>query len=392
MRSAKIVIIGGGVAGASAAYHLALGGETDVILLERGAMQGTGSTGRATGGVREQFGTAINIRMSMYSIDFLKNCDFHTGYDPKGYLFFATEQPVLDLLKRNAQTQAELGVEGIEILDQDEIKRRVPGMNCDDIIGGTFGPRDGFIDPVAVMRGFSKLAADKGVKFELGRTAERINVSGGRVESVSTNDGDIGCDAVVVCTGAWTKELVATAGIEIPVEPLRRQIVWARCNEVLPASLPMVIDAASGFHFRPAIDFWEPSANKVPTRDVLLAYPDRDESTSFNTEYDPAFGEKVYELARGRAKFLYDSTPVAAKCRAGLYENTPDHHAIVGGCEVDGLYFSTGFSGHGVMHSPASGRAISEIILDGKASFLDVSCLSLDRFARGELLTETGYI
>ncbi len=136
MRSAKIVIIGGGVVGASAAYHLALGGETDVILLERGAMQGTGSTGRATGGVREQFGTAINIRMSMYSIDFLKNCDFHTGYDPKGYLFFATEQPVLDLLKRNAQTQAELGVEGIEILDQDEILRRVPGMNCDDIIGG----------------------------------------------------------------------------------------------------------------------------------------------------------------------------------------------------------------------------------------------------------------
>lgn len=392
MNSAKIVIIGGGVAGASAAYHLALRGESDVVLLERGSMQGTGSTGRATGGVREQFGTEINIRMSMYSIDFLKNCDFHTGYDPKGYLFFATEQSALDLLKRNAQTQAEFGVEGIEILDSDEIKRRVPGMNCEDIIGGTFGPRDGFIDPVAVMRGFSKLAAENGVKFELGRTVHRINVSGGRIDSVSTDDGDIGCDAVVVCTGAWTKEIGATAGIEVPVEPLRRQIVWARCNEALPADLPMVIDAGTGFHFRPAIDFWEPSANMVPTSDVLLAYPDPDEQTSFNTEYDPAFSDKVYDLARGRANFLYESTPVAAKCRAGLYENTPDHHAILGGCEVDGLYFSTGFSGHGVMHSPASGRAISEIILDGKASFLDVSCLSLARFARGELLTETGYI
>lgn len=392
MRSAKIVIIGGGVAGASAAYHLTLRGESDVVVLERGSMQGMGSTGRATGGVREQFGTKVNIQMSMYSIDFFKNCDFHTGYDPKGYLFFATEPSVLDLLKKNAGKQAEVGVKGIEILDQDEIRRRIPEMNCDDIIGGTFGPRDGFINPVAVLRGFSNAAADRGVKIDLGQTAVRINVSGGRVKSVSTSKGEIGCDAAVVCTGAWTRELAATAGVKVPVEPLRRQIVWASCEKDIPADLPMVIDAGSGFHFRPAIDFWEQSASDGSTRDVLFAYPDRGEQPSFNTEFDTAFADKVYELAQGRAKFLFESTPVAAKCRAGLYENTPDHHAILGGCGVDGLYFSTGFSGHGVMHSPASGRAISEIIVDGEASFLDVSCLSLDRFERGELLTETGYI
>ncbi|MBX3280889.1 MAG: FAD-binding oxidoreductase [Acidobacteria bacterium] len=392
MRSVKCVIIGGGVVGASAAYHLALRGESDIVILERGPMQGIGSTGRATGGVREQFGTEINIRMSMHSIDFFQNCEFATGYDPKGYLFFATERAALEQLKLNAAKQAELGVKGIEILDGDEIKRRLPAMNCEDILGGTFGPRDGFIDPVAVMRGFTKGAVDRGVKIELGHAVRKIIVQDGRVNGVSTDKGDIGCDAVIVCTGAWSRELAATAGVDVPVEPLRRQIVWARCKSEIPQDLPMVIDAVSGFHFRPAIDFWEPSKTSGVGHDILFAYPDREETPSFNTEFDNAFAEKVYELARHRAGFLFESKPVMEKCRAGLYENTPDHHAIIGGCAVDGLYFATGFSGHGVMHSPASGRAISEIVLDGKASFLDVSSLSLERFDRGELLTETGYI
>lgn len=392
MRSAKIVIIGSGVVGASVAYHLALRGERDVLVLERAARQGLGSTGRATGGVREQFGTEINIRMSMYSIDFFKACDFQTGYDPKGYLFFATDTAAFEQLKRNAAKQGETGVKGVEILNAEEIERRVPAMNCTDIVGGTFGSRDGFIDPVAVMRGFTKSAVDMGVKVELGRAVERINVAGGRVAGVLTESGEIGCEAVVVCSGAWTRELAATAGVDVPIEPLRRQIVWARCESDIPAGLPMVIDAGSGFHFRPAIDFWEPEAKDASKRDVLFAYPDRDEHPSFDTEFDTAFADKVYELARGRAKFLFESTPVLAKCRAGLYENTPDHHAIIGSCSVEGLYFAAGFSGHGVMHSPASGRAVAEIVLDGKASFLDVSCLSLERFERGELLTETGYI
>lgn len=392
MRSAKIVIIGGGVVGASTAYHLATRGESGVVGLERGEMQGTGSTGRATGGVREQFGTEINIRMSMYSIDFFEHCEFRTGYDPKGYLFFATDEAVFEQLKRNAAKQAETGVRGVEILGRDEIERLVPAMNCDDIVGGTFGVRDGFIDPVAVMNGFSKAAVERGAKIELGCEATKINVANGRVESVSTGDGEVGCDAVVVCTGAWTRELAATAGIDVPIEPLRRQIVWARCENEIPSSLPMVIDAGSGFHFRPAVDFWEQDEKAAGNRDILFAFPDREESPSFNTQFDAAFSDKVYELARHRAQFLFESEPIVEKCRAGLYENTPDHHAIIGGCGVEGLYFASGFSGHGVMHSPASGRAITEIVLDGKASFLDVSCLSLERFERGELLTETGYI
>jgi sarcosine oxidase, subunit beta len=145
----------------------------------------------------------------------------------------------------------------------------------------------------------------------------------------------------------------------------------------------MVIDLSNGFHFRPA---------KNSRTELLFAYPDKDEASSFSTDFDDAFIEKVYEKARHRAPFLCETEVVREKCRAGLYENTPDHHAILGGCEVEGLYFANGFSGHGVMHSPATGRALAEIMLDGTASFMDVSCLSLDRFAKGELLRETAFI
>lgn len=160
-----------------------------------------------------------------------------------------------------------------------------------------------------------------------------------------------------------------------------------------------MIDIGSGFHFRPAREFAKGNKNPVAivpgsdsARQVLIAYPDPDEKASLNTNFDEAFIGKVYGKAKHRAKFLFETEAVREKCRAGLYENTPDHHAILGECAVDGLYFANGFSGHGVMHAPATGRALSEIILDGKASFLNVSCLSLDRFAKGELLQETAFI
>jgi sarcosine oxidase, subunit beta len=202
----------------------------------------------------------------------------------------------------------------------------------------------------------------------------------------------------MLCTGAWASELAATAGVDLPVEPQRRQIVWARSSEPLPVDLPMVIDIGSGFHFRPARE-WNGVRSKNPVAtapgsdlDVLFAYPDPDEPSSLNTQFDESFIAKVYQRAKHRAPFLYETEVVREKCRAGLYENTPDHHAILGSCEVSGLYFANGFSGHGVMHSPSTGRALSEIILDGKASFLDVSCLHIDRFVKGELLHETAFI
>lgn len=386
-KTVETVIIGGGVVGASVAYHLTDRGAKDILLLEKESVTGLGSTGKATGGVRAQFETDINIKLSLYSLGFFGEFDEVTGgtcgYEPRGYLFVATDDRQLDFLISSGKRQRELGYDGVELIDAGAISNLVPGLNCDDIVGGSYGPRDGFIDPIGVLNGFLGKAKEKGAEVETGVDVLAIETKGEKITGVRTSKGDIECEKVVLCAGAWAKRLAASAGIDLPVEPLRRQIIWAKSDTDLPAGLPMVIDLSNGFHFRPA---------KNSQDELLFAYPDKDETPSFSTDFEESFIAKVYEKARHRAPFLCDTTVVREKCRAGLYENSPDHHAILGGCNVEGLYFANGFSGHGVMHSPATGRALAEIMLDGKAGFLDVSCLGLDRFTKGNLLHETAFI
>jgi sarcosine oxidase, subunit beta len=392
MKHSEIIIIGGGVVGASVAFHLSEKGAKDVLILECESEQGKGSTGKATGGVRAQFETEINIKMSLYSLEFFKNWDFDCGYEPRGYLFFTTEEKHLEYLKRNVRMQKSLGVKDVEIVDRNAISEICPILNCEDILAGSFGASDGFINPLAVMRGFTEKATENGAKIEFGTRVFSIEKQNRKISAIETNKGRIETKNVVICTGARACELAQTAEINLPVEPQKRQIIWAKSKTDLPEKLPMVIDLGSGFHFRPARDFGNSAkASDIPN-EVFFAYPDPDEKASFDTNFDKTFIEKVYERAKHRSPFLYETTPILEKCRAGLYENTPDHHAILGGCEIEGLYFANGFSGHGVMHSPATGRALSEIIFDGKASFLDVSCLGFERFAKGELLHETAFI
>lgn len=390
MKKAEIVIIGGGVISASIAYHLTEKGAKDVLILEREPVQGLGSTGKATGGVRAQFETEINIKMSLYSLDFFANCGFDCGYDPRGYLFFATDEKQFDYLKRNVEKQKSLGVRDVEIVDSQTIAEMIKGMNVSDIVGGSFGARDGFINPLAVMRGSTRKSLENGARIEFETQVNSIKTNGGKVISLETDKGEIECEKVVLATGARARELAATCGIDLPVAAQKRQIVWAKSINPLPENLPMVIDLGSGFHFRPARDFSDFGVNSDIPNEIFFAYPDANEK--IDTNFDESFIAEVYKRARHRARFLAETTPILEKCRAGLYENTPDHHAILGGCEIENLYFAGGFSGHGVMHSPATGKALSEIMLDGKASFLDVSCLNFSRFAEGKLLHETAFI
>jgi sarcosine oxidase subunit beta len=394
-QTADVVIIGGGIVGASVAFHLAERGCTDVLIVEREAEQGLGSTGRATGGVRAQFTTAINIRMSRYSIDFFTRFEEATGhacgYEPAGYLFVATSEAHLDYLTKARERQRAAGLSNVELVGAEEIARRVPGLRMDDVVGGSFCQTDGFIAPLKVLHGFMARALARGVRVWTETEVTGIDVRGGRIAAVETSRGRVETRAVVNASGAWAAETARLAGVEIPVVPLRRQLVSVRPRAPLPAGLPMVIDMTDGFHFRPESRDLSAAAGATPG--ALMAWPDDAETPGFKTDFDPAFTEKVFRRARERAPFLADATVNASRCRAGLYEVTPDHHAIIGESqEVCGLFFANGFSGHGVMHSPATGRLVSELILDGRASLLDLSVLDAERFAAGRLLVETSVL
>jgi sarcosine oxidase subunit beta len=389
--TADVVIIGGGVVGASVAFHLAGRGVRDVLVVERESEQGRGSTGRATGGVRAQFSTPINIRMSLYSIRFFADFRAETGHDcgylPAGYLFLAADGAQLDALKSARVRQRAEGLTSVEILGPEEVARRVPALRADDISGASFCPADGFIDPLALMRGFTARAVAGGARVWNGAEVTGIDVEGGRVARVRTTRGDVSTRAVVNAAGAWAGRVARLAGVDIPVAPLRRQIVCVRPARPLPAGTPMVIDLSDGFHFRAVVQDgdWRP--------EVLLAWPDPSEPEGFSAEPDAAFAEKILRRAASRAPSFAGAEIVPALTRAGLYEMTPDRHAII--CETReprGLFLANGFSGHGVMHSPATGRAVSDLILDGHTQAFDLAPLHLDRFAAGQLTEETSLL
>jgi sarcosine oxidase subunit beta len=388
--TSDVVIIGGGIIGSSVAYHLAEAGCKDVVVLERDSRQGLGSTGKATGGVRAQFSTSINIQMSLYSIEFLSRFKEATGrdsgYKPYGYLFVATNEHQLDYLKETGERQRAAGLNNVEIVSPADIASLVPGLRTDDTYGGSFCQTDGLVEPLSIMRGFMERASERGVRLWLNTEVIGIEVEQGCVCGVMTTRGRISTRAVVNASGAWAALVAQLAGVEIPVTPLRRQLVATRSFAPLPEQMPMVIDMTDGFHFRR-----DPQAGTV--HGVLMAWPDPLETPGFKTDFDKDFIVEVLKRAIRRAPCLAEAVIEESRCRAGLYEMTPDHHAIIGEAPgVRGLFLANGFSGHGVMHSPATGRIISELILDGEARLLDVTSLSATRFAEGRLLEETSVL
>ena len=381
VETAEVCIIGGGVIGASVAYHLAEAGCTDVLVVHRDEKQEMGSTGKSMGGVRAQFSTPVNVRMSQYSIELFSRFEDVTGhtadYRPHGYLFVATSDEQLERLRANREMQAAEGLRNVREVSTEEIREMSPGIRHDDVRGGMFCPTDGFVDPYSVLRGFSLRARERGVRFRLSTDVTGIELEGGRVAQVKTTRGVVSTRTVVNAAGAWAAEVAALAGVELPVRPLRRQIVTTQRIESLPERLPMVVDVSNGFHFRP------------DGERLMMGWPDPEETYGYKTAFDPSFIEKILERAARRVPALADVGVNPRQCWAGLYEVTPDHHAIIGPApEVPGLYLVNGFSGHGVMHSPAAGRALSEIILNGESRTLDIKPLRPERFAEGDLIKE----
>ncbi|HKQ07627.1 MAG TPA: FAD-binding oxidoreductase [Blastocatellia bacterium] len=383
--TADVVIIGGGIVGSSVAYHLTDLGCTNVLIVERAAQQGLGSTAKSAGGVRAQFATAVNIAMSRYAIDFFSRFEELTGhtaqYRPHGYLFIATRQAHLDYLETNRRIQAAHGLTNVQAVSRDDIISIIPQIISDDILGGSFCPTDGFVDPYSVMVGFAQRAKERGARVWLDTEVTGIDVNQGRVTGVRTSRGDIATPVVVNAAGPWAKLIAAMVGVQLPVEPLRRKLVHTQAFDAIPARLPMVIDMTDGFHFR------------REGAGVLLAWHDGRDEFTYDMTFDDEFIEKILTRATARVPAFADAEVNPRRCWAGLYEVTPDHHAIIGpASEVAGFYLVNGFSGHGVMHSPASGRVAAEWILDGEPRTIDARALGIERFRTGQLLHETAVL
>jgi sarcosine oxidase, subunit beta len=385
MQTADVVIVGGGIVGSSIAYHLTTQGCRSVIVLERESHQGKGSTGKSMGGVRAQFSTPVNIQMSMYSIPFYASFDERlghpAGYRAQGYLFLATTDLHLRYLETNRQKQEELGLKTVRKLSADDIRQAYPLLKTDDVLGGNFCSTDGFVDPYSAMTGFMTKASEQGAQLWRGTDVMSIATDCNGVAAVNTSRDTIATRVVINAAGAWAACIAKMVGINLPVEPLRRMLVPTEPFDEYPHTAPMTIDMSNGFHFRPE------------SLGFLMAWNDPTETPGYKTDFEPSFIEKILERAANRVP-CFDQVPINPKrAWAGLYEMTPDHHPILGSSQqVPGFFFANGFSGHGVMHAPATGKVVSDLVLKGDTDLIDASLLNFERFAEGREIHETAVL
>jgi sarcosine oxidase subunit beta len=375
--SADVVIIGAGVIGTSIAYHLAKMGAQNTVVLERESMLGMGSTGKCAGGIRQQFSTEVNIRLAMESVRFLESFREELDADPEfrqnGYLFLATTEEEVTAFRQNVALQRSLGLE-VEILSPPEAKDLVPALNVEDVLLATYCPTDGYADPHSVLQGFAKGARRLGVEMCTDTEATAIERKAGKVRAVATSQGRIETPVVVDAAGPWLAVAGRMAGIELPVLPYRRQVFVTHPFPAIPDPVPMVIDFQPSFYFR----------KEGPG--VLMGMTDDEEPPSFNTHVDWDFLAQVVEKAIHRAPILEQAGFMDGW--GGLYAVTPDDNPILGPLpELEGFICAGGFSGHGFMLAPATGRAIAELILEGKST-VDISALSINRLREGREFRE----
>ena len=371
-RTASVVVIGGGVVGCSIAYHLARRGQRDVVVLEREAV-GSGTTSKAAGGIRSQFPTETEIRFSLEAIGvferFAEEFGVDIGYRRIGYLFLISDPADLAGYRERMTLQRRLGVDVREITPADA-QAMVPALRVDDLIAAVWGPTDGMAGPAEVTNGFARRARELGARIVEGVTVTGIDVAHGGAQGVTTSQGAVSAPLVINAAGPSAARIGRLAGVDVPVQPRRRHIFFTEPFPEIPGPVPLTTDRASGFYFRKEME------------QLLLSPGDvEDIGEDFDVPMDRARIDETVEKALHRI-------PIVEKARiaggwAGLRPLTPDDHAIIGWAPgVDGFFLAVGFGGHGFQHSPATGRYVSEWLLDGKPS-LDLSLFDPGRFAAG---------
>jgi sarcosine oxidase subunit beta len=369
-KNAAAVIIGGGIMGTATAYHLARRGFEDIVLLEKDLLA-QGSTGLSVGGIRQQFSHPANILLSQESVRVFERFEEEFGVDigfkRAGYLFLAGREETWKEFMASLDAQRRLNVP-VEALSPEDILRRWPYLNIDDIVGGTFCSADGYADPYVAAMGFAAAARRLGVRVEEMTRVTGIQVAGNTVQGVETEQGAITSPLVVNAAGPWAAKVAELAGQVLPVRPFRRQVFLTDAIEMLPQPVPMIIDQEVTFYLRGAAP------------GLIMGMSDPHEPPSFHLHIDREFMEKVAEAAVHRVPILENAGIVRGW--AGLYEITPDDNPIIGEMpSLRGFYCAVGFSGHGFQHGPAVGRILSELILDGRTDF-DLAPYSFDRFGQ----------
>jgi len=377
-QTADVVVIGGGVMGASAAYHLASRGSRDVVLLEKAQFFGSEATGKCAGGIRYQFSTEINVRLSLLSLPLLDRFEAELGQPidlrRTGYLFLLDNGGDLAIFERNVAMQNRLGVPS-RILSRDEAAGLAPLIQMDDIVGAAWHEGDGLADPNGVVQGYAAAARRAGAQLFTGVTALGIRVEGGRVAAVETSDGTIATRHVVDAAGPWAGQVAALAGVDLPIVPVRRQIAVTTPLLQVPPDFPFVIDFSRSLYFH------------REGRGILTGQSNPDETSGFDQSVDHAWTERHLDAAMMRFPLL--ARAGLLREWAGLYEVTPDAHPVIDTLtDPAGFTIVAGFSGHGFMHGPISGLLVAEMILDGQAHSLDIRQLRFSRFAEGDLVRE----
>jgi sarcosine oxidase subunit beta len=367
--------------GASTAYHLSRRGLTNVALVERETMLAMGSTGRNAGGVRHQFSSASNVRLSIESIRLIERFHEAVGYEidfhQDGYLFLLSAEESLAAFRRSVEMQRRLGV-AVDLLSPEEAARLSPGLKVDGVIAATFCARDGIADPNGVTMGFAKAAQAAGVEINRSTEVTAILTEGGRVKEVRTDKGSISTPNVVNAAGPYARQIGEMVGLDIPVYPYRRHIFItepvAAAGLAVPASHIMVIDYESTFYFH------------REGAGILFGMGDPAERAGYDLTVRWDFLEEVSRMAVRRLPAL--AALGVAHAWAGLYEVTPDAMPIIGRArELEGFHLINGFSGHGFQHSPAAGRILADVIIDGSPGDIDIAPFAFERFAvgRGEI-------
>ncbi|MEU4034730.1 NAD(P)/FAD-dependent oxidoreductase [Streptomyces collinus] len=366
---ARVVIVGGGVMGTSIAYHLARAGVRDVVLVERDELA-AGSTSRAAGGVRAQFSDELNIQLGARSLEAFGRFEEEIGQDiglhRVGYLFLLSTPEQVASFEAGVRLQNSLGVPS-RMLTPAEAHRLSPLIRTDGLLAAAYSPEDGHCTPEAVVHGYAAAARARGARILRHTEVTGIERDGTTIAAVTTSRGRITTGTVICAAGAWSRAVGALAGVDLPVRPLRRQIAVTEPVPGLPPALPMTIDFTTSLYFH------------AEGPGLLLGMSDPDERPGFATDTHDRWIPRLCEAMQRRAPALLELRRTGGW--AGLYENTPDHNALIGeSSSVSRFLYATGFSGHGFLQGPAVGEIVRDLYL-GRVPFLDVSPLSAGRFA-----------